>query len=205
MTNVLNKKQQALWPLLLKFKNGYGLVGGTAIALQLQHRRSIDFDLFSVKKIDRAMIRRHIVSLGFKIEQVLVDNTEEYTTIVNGVKLTFLHYPFSIKFTITYQGLPLADLETLAAMKAYALGRRAKWKDYVDILFIANHFDGLLPIVKAAKKIFASEFNEKIFREQLAYFKDIDYSEEIEYLPGQALSDLLVKKSLQKLAITTIK
>lgn len=198
---VLNKKQQALWPLLLKFKKDFGLVGGTAIALQLKHRQSIDFDLFTIKKLDHAVIRRQLVAMKYGIEQVLVDSPEEFTIVVKGVKLTFLSFPFTIKFQESYQELPLANLLTLSAMKAYALGRRAKWKDYVDILFIARELGGISPIIKMAEKIFGNEFNEKIFREQLAYFKDIDYSEEVEYLPGQAVSALTVKKSLKKLSL----
>ena len=198
---VINKQQQACWPLLLKFKKSYGLVGGTAIALQLQHRRSIDFDLFSISKIDRALIRRNIISSGFKISQVLVDTPDEYTIVVNTVKITFLYYPFPIKFPVSYQGLRLADLKTLAAMKAYALGRRAKWKDYVDVVFIAKELNGLAPIIREAEKIFGNEFNEKIFREQLVYFKDIDYSEEVDYLAGHEMGKAGVKKNLLKLAV----
>ncbi|MCB6599156.1 hypothetical protein LI118_17050, partial [Erysipelatoclostridium ramosum] len=72
--------------------------------------------------------------------------------------------------------IKLPDLLTLAAMKAYALGRRAKWKDYVDLYFAMKDYFPISAIVKKAKGIFGAEFNEKIFRAQLAYFKDIDYS-----------------------------
>ena len=81
-------------------------------------------------------------------------------------------------------------------MKAYALGRRAKWKDYVDLYFIIKDFHSVSEIAKQAKNIFKDEFNEKIFRTQLAYFEDINYSEEVRYLKGFEVSDKIIKKGL---------
>jgi hypothetical protein len=76
----------------------------------------------------------------------------------------------------------MPSLLDLAAMKAYALGHRAKWKDYVDIyMIIRDHFT-VQEISKKAYEIFGEMFSEKMFRNQLSYFKDIDYSDEIEYL-----------------------
>jgi len=90
----------------------------------------------------------------------------------------------------------MPSLLTLAAMKAYALGRRAKWKDYVDLYFIMKDFHSLQEIIKQAKKIFGDEFNEKIFRTQLSYFEDINYSEKIIYKEGFEINDDVIKKRL---------
>ena len=90
----------------------------------------------------------------------------------------------------------MPSLLTLAAMKAYALGKRAKWKDYVDLYFIIRDSYSVPEIIKKAKDIFGNEFNEKICREQLAYFKDINYSEEVRYLKGFEVSDKIIKKGL---------
>lgn len=98
--------------------------------------------------------------------------------------------------------LKLPDLLTLAAMKAYALGRRAKWKDYVDLYFIMKDYHDIGEIVKKAEKIFGQEFNEKIFRAQLAYFKDIDYSEKVIYLPGFEVQDSVIKKDLVNFSLS---
>ena len=81
-------------------------------------------------------------------------------------------------------------------MKAYALGRRAKWKDYVDLYFIMKNNYSIQDIIKKTKQIFKKEFNEKMFRCQLAYFEDIDYSEEIIYLDGYQIDNEKVKKEL---------
>jgi hypothetical protein len=92
-------------------------------------------------------------------------------------------------------------LLTLAAMKAYTLGRRNKWKDYVDLYFIISKYHSLKKIIDRAKKIFSSEFNEKIFREALSYFKDINYEEEVVFLPGCAVSENKIKAELTKYAL----
>ena len=96
----------------------------------------------------------------------------------------------------------MPDLLSLAAMKAFALGRRAKWKDYVDLYFIIKNHYSVGQIAEKGRKIFGNEFNEKIFRSQLAYFKDIDYREEIEYLEGFALNDKKIKQELIEFSLT---
>lgn len=81
-------------------------------------------------------------------------------------------------------------------MKIFALGRRAKWKDYVDLYFIIKDFHPLSEIIQQAEKIFGDEFNEKICREQLLYFNDINYSGEINYKKGFEVKDEVVKRGL---------
>lgn len=83
-------------------------------------------------------------------------------------------------------------------MKAYALGRRAKWKDYVDLYFAMGKSGGIENVITRAKHMFAHEFNEKLFRSQLAYFKDIDYSEKVIFLKGFETSDRVIKNKLRE-------
>lgn len=199
--DVLTKEQLKLLPLLKDFSADFSLAGGTAAALQIGHRESIDFDLFSSKEFDNFKLRNKIVK-KHKIEFVYVDHKGEFTVSVNGVKLTFLHYPFKVKFSKRLDDIiKMADLETLAALKAYALGRRAKWKDYVDLYFILNFWAPIDKVVKKTAEIFGPEFNEKNFRSQLAYFKDIDYSEKVMYLKGKEVSDEKIKKSLKEISL----
>lgn len=193
---ILNNDQKKLLPLIKMFYNNFYLVGGTAIALQLGHRRSIDFDLFSSQRIDQRKIRNLVVKNN-RIHSTVIDDQDEYTIIVDNVKLTFLHYPFKIKPSGRFDSyVRLPDPATLAAMKAYALGRRAKWKDYVDLYWIMEKQAGILKIIKKAKVIFGAEFNEKNFREQLAYFKDIDHTEEVDWLADFKISDKRIEEKL---------
>jgi len=198
---ILNTKQTKLLPLVKLFSKDFGLVGGTAIALHIGHRQSVDFDLFTNTEFDNFKIRKKIIS-NKKIEKVIVDEDDEYTVIINGVKITFFYYPFKINFPKEFnKTTKLPSLLTLAAMKAYALGRRAKWKDYVDLYFIMKNFHSVIEINKKAKQIFSTDFNEKMFRTQLAYFKDIDYSEKIMYMKGFGVDNKIIKKDLIKFSL----
>jgi hypothetical protein len=198
---ILNKEQLSFLPFLSNFSPEFFLAGGTAIALHLGHRYSIDFDLFSREKIDSLKIQRKIMK-SKKIQKVFVDSKEEYTILVDDIKLTFLHYPFQLSLDNRLDEIiDLPGLISLAALKAYALGRRSKWKDYVDLYFIFKNSASLKQVVEKAQDIFGDNFNEKIFKSQLAYFDDIDYSEKVFYSPGFAVDDEVIKKQLSDLAV----
>lgn len=160
----------------------------TAIALQIGHRQSIDIDLFTDKEFDNAKIKKIIKKSGWKISRVYQDEAGQFT---------FFQFPFEIDFSEQLdKKIKMPDLLTLAAMKAYALGRRAKWKDYVDLYFIINKYHSIKKIMSRCKTIFSNEFNERIFREQLAYFQDINYSEIITFMPEYNVSEKEIKKGL---------
>ena len=74
------------------------------------------------------------------------------------------------------------SLLQLSAMKAYALGRRSKWKDYIDLFFLLRDHFTIGDICTEATRIFGELFSEKMFRSQLCYFEDIDYTEAIDWL-----------------------
>jgi hypothetical protein len=199
---VLTKEQLQLLPILKRFSPDYYMVGGTAIALYLGHRRSIDFDLFTTQKINREHIAKIIKQHNYPVKDILYEDHEQLHIIVNSVKMTFFSFPHKIYAPQNFEDIiNLPSLLDLGAMKAYALGGRAKWKDYVDLYFIfKNHF-GLQKISQRAKEIFSSFFNEKLFREQLCYYEDIDYSESIEYLASE-IRDEEIKKFLTQIALT---
>lgn len=199
---ILTREQEKLLPLVKSFNKDFGLVGGTAIALHIGHRESIDFDLFSLKEFENFKIRNKIAK-NEKIGKVFVDELGEFTVLVKGVKITFLHYPFPLKFSENFRDIiKLPNLLTLSAMKAYALGRRPKWKDYVDLYFIMKKKYSLAGIVGKAEGIFGNEFNEKLFRQQLSYFDDIDYSEKIIWKTGFEISDETIKSELAELSLS---
>lgn len=103
--------------------------------------------------------------------------------VVNDVKLTFFQYPFQIKANNIFEGqIHIPELIDLAAMKAYALGRRSKWKDYVDLFFLLKEQFSFETISQRANAIFGNMFSDKLFRSQLSYFEDIDYTEEVDYM-----------------------
>lgn len=195
--NILNKRQKELWPLLSNFKDFY-LAENTALALQLGHRKSIDFDLFQNAPINSQKLLKLLNRQD--VNHVIVDTKDEFTLIYSGLKLTFLNYPFDLQPNINLETVKSIDSLTIAAMKAYALGRRAKWKDYIDIYFIANLYS-LDSIINKSKDIFGNLFSEKFFRTQLCYFKDIDYTEKVEFTKGKEINDERIKNYLKQIAV----
>lgn len=130
-----------------------------------------------------------------------VDNKwSELTIIVNSIKLTFLYYPFEVKLEKTFELISLHSLEYLWAMKFYTLWRRSKWKYYIDIYFLFKSWYKLSELSKLASNIFSWAYNEKLLREQLCYYKDIDYSEVVEYELDNFVSDKEVKNYLIDIA-----
>lgn len=197
---VLLSNQKDFLSLVKVFSDKFCLIGGTAVALQLGHRTSVDFDLLTTSELKTNDIRNKI-GKNHQIESVLIDETNEFTIVINKVKFTFLKYPFNIHPNVDFgEIIKMPSLLSLGAMKAYALGRRAKWKDYVDLYFIINRFS-LKDLVDEANGIFGKEFNEKLFREQLAYFKDIDYTEKVDFMKGFEVDEKIIKTKLTEISL----
>jgi hypothetical protein len=193
---ILTDKQNKLLPLVAEFSENFGLVGGTATALHLGHRRSMDFDLFSEKKFGNQSLLNKISSFSVP-DEIIVNRLDELTLIIKGVKITFFNYPYKIVYSESFgYRIKIPNLLTLAAMKAFALGQRAKWKDYVDLYFIIKDHFTISQISQKGQEIFGSVFNEKLFRSQLAYFDGINYEEAVEFLPGFEVADKTVKQKL---------
>ncbi|UMX47850.1 MAG: hypothetical protein L7H18_05435 [Candidatus Nealsonbacteria bacterium DGGOD1a] len=94
---ILTENQIKLLPVLKLFSKSFGLVGGTAIALQIGHRRSIDFDMFSQKKFSNTRIKNKIFE-NIKIDEIIVSRLDELTFITQGVKFTFFTLNYETRF-----------------------------------------------------------------------------------------------------------
>ena len=199
---IFSDEQTKLLPLVQKFKRKFYLVGGTAIALYIGHRRSIDFDLFTLGKIKKQSIKRLIDRHKYPVSGILFEDSEQLHLVIHDVKLTFFSFPYRIDAPTDFdQIVHIPDLLTLAAMKAYALGGRAKWKDYVDLYILLRDHFSLAQISEKSKDLFSAYYNEKLFREQLCYFQDIDYSEKVDFVV-QPVSDEEIKQFLTNVATT---
>lgn len=179
---ILSSKQIELLPLIREFSKQFVLVGGTAIGLHIGHRQSIDFDLFSNKMIKSQGIKNKLKSKGVDFE-VVHQEYDQLHMMINDVKLTFFAFPYKLNNNDALDDIiKIPDLLSLGAMKAFALGGRAKWKDYVDLYFLLKYYMPLREIEQAAFNMFGGAYSTKLFRQQLSYFKDINYDEEVVYL-----------------------
>ncbi|MFZ4106987.1 MAG: hypothetical protein ACOYK3_11375, partial [Flavobacterium sp.] len=93
--NILNKNQVELLTFISLFKREYYLVEGTAIALHIGHRESIDFDLFKLSTLRKNDIYKKIFAskLNFKFGY---ENYEQLNLNIKEVKFTFFSFPHKI-------------------------------------------------------------------------------------------------------------
>lgn len=171
----LNKNQkETLTGLTPFFKKKAVLAGGTALILQFYYRKSYDFDLFFPYQIPDNYLR--LASKTFDSDiKVLINNIDELTfTISNEVKVSFIHYPFKRKYKpIEHRSIIISSYKDIASDKAYAIGRRPVYRDYVDLFIILKNKFSLKQIIEDAKEKFSGEFSEKLFLSQLIYFEDL--------------------------------
>ena len=166
-----------LFPKLAAFGDFY-LAGGTALALQIGHRLSVDFDLFSDGPIDGTLLSKMKKVFAEVPVEPVINNPDELTALVGTVKTTFLSYPFPvIESFVVVDSLRMLSVKEIGATKAYTIGRRGSYKDYVDLYFIvAENHASLEEIIAMAEVKFGHEFNSRLFTEQLLFMDDVrDY------------------------------
>ncbi|MEI7727899.1 MAG: hypothetical protein WCK09_22520 [Bacteroidota bacterium] len=123
-TEIFNSDQVQLFPMLKNFKRTFYLVGGTAIALHLGHRRSIVFDLFTPSNLTRHRIKSKLLQIPYP-QIPIFEDYDQLHLYINRVKFTFFNYPYPVTHPVTVESvITMPTLLSLAAMKAFALWRR---------------------------------------------------------------------------------
>jgi hypothetical protein len=115
---------------------GFYLAGGTALALHLGHRRSVDFDWFTQEPLpDPLVLAQHLRDAGIPFTTVSTERGTLHGTTA-GVRVTFLEYRYPLLKPTVFRadlGCPLAALEDIACMKLSAVAQRGSRKDFIDI------------------------------------------------------------------------
>lgn len=115
------------------------LVGGTALALQLGHRTSVDLDFFGRINADSEDLRDILREVG-RVEVASVSKNINIFWI-NGVKVDMVNYPYPwLDLPIVEDGVRLASLNDIAAMKVSAIVNRGTKKDFIDLYTLLQHF-----------------------------------------------------------------
>jgi hypothetical protein len=173
----LTKNTKKIWNKIKKFEKikDFYLAGGTALALQIGHRISVDLDFFSDEPIKKTLLQ-DIEDFFEKPVEVLIKSKNELTIMIDEVKVTFLHYSFPLIYPLKKDdSIKIADIKEISLMKAYTLGRRQSFKDYVDLYtVVSKDLITLKLIVENAKNKYEEVFNDRVFLEQLVYIDDIE-------------------------------
>ena len=148
------------------------LVGGTALALQLGHRHSIDIDLFtkndfSVEELLSSLVQHFSVHSTFKTDNTLL-------SFINNIKVDFIRHAYPLVLPpITEEGITYLSKEDIAAMKLNAISNSGKrLKDFIDVYFLLEHFS--LSEMIGFYTIKYPNFNPLIALKAINYFEDID-------------------------------
>ncbi|MEI6729413.1 MAG: nucleotidyl transferase AbiEii/AbiGii toxin family protein [bacterium] len=155
----------------LELFKDFRLVGGTALALQLGHRFSVDIDLFGPRDFDELQLRKSLESIG-ELKVTFFDSKNAINSCtLDGVKLDIIDYRYPwVGDKIVEEGIVMADLKDIAAMKLSAIGSRGSKKDFFDMYFLLQKFN-LYEIVAFFRKKFNIQ-DVLHYIQGLGYFDD---------------------------------
>lgn len=169
------------------------LVGGTSLALQIGHRKSIDIDLFGLLNVDFDALTDELKTIGDVI--VLGNSKNIHTYLIDEIKVDIVHYEYPwLKDKIVSDEIHLAAIEDIAAMKLSAIIGRGSKKDFIDLYYILQQFD-----VAQLMSFYGQKFRDGssfLVLKSLVYFEDAD--NEAMSLMFEDLSWEEVKITIQK-------
>lgn len=155
-------------PELLSFY----LVGGTALALQLGHRMSIDIDLFTLEPFDKSKLL-DLLNAHFTDVTIESEGDTMLVTNINQIKVDFVKMSYPILFTpMTIDGVRMLDIRDIATMKIKAIAQRGSKKDFFDLFFLLNQLQ-----LQEMLEWFSAKFKQQeIFHiiKSLTYFDDAE-------------------------------
>jgi predicted nucleotidyltransferase component of viral defense system len=170
------------------------LAGGTALALHLGHRISLDLDFFTNKDFKVESIISGIRKTGYPF-RVISEGEEHLIADVDGIKVSFFKYdyPFTDSPAI-YKGIKIAGLLDIASMKVIAICQRGTKRDFVDLYFILRDMPFHRMAEHMVKRFGRERINPVHIGKSLVYFSDADADPEPVYIKGRELKWETVKK-----------
>ncbi len=163
------------------------LVGGTALALQLGHRISIDLDFFG--DIDFSSIYTAKTFADFSKVIILKSSKNINIFSIDDVKVDFVNYTYPwLSNELNINGIRLASIEDIAAMKLAAVTGRGSRKDFIDIYFLLQQYD-LKKLIKFYNKKYF-DGSEYMVLKSLTYFADAEKESNIKMVQKIAWADI---------------
>ena len=176
--SVLPAPQRRLWDEFVGVPREFVLYGGTALALHLGHRTSVDFDFFGDRAFEPAKLASTLLFLAGATITQQEPNTLSVSVDRGGpVKISFFGLPalgrLIAPIVAPDNGVQVASLLDLAGTKAAVVQQRAEAKDYLDIDALLNDRRIDLPAaLVCASEIYGPSFNPQITLKALSFFGD---------------------------------
>lgn len=168
------------------------LAGGTALALQIGHRISIDLDFFTINDFDKDGLLEELErSYGFAVDY------QQKNTLkgrIENVKVDFIAHQYPLLSPLTNdEGVRMCSLRDIAAMKLNAIaGNGTRIKDYIDVAYLSSYMSAL-EIVESYSGKYTNR-NPLMAIKSLIYHKDIDFSEPIEVIDENYSWEFITKR-----------
>lgn len=177
--NILDRHQQETLKTLSGYSkiNDFYLGGGTGLALQIGHRKSLDFDFFSKRNKlfieDRKKIKNYLKTKG-KIK-LLQDKDNILDLIFNNIHVSFFYYPYPlVKSLSSVKKILFPSIEDIGLMKISAIASRGSKKDFIDVYFICKKIP-LEKLFLLGRKKFIDVYDFQItVLKALTYFADAE-------------------------------
>jgi len=170
------KRKKLLSKLGFLDEQGFYMAGGTALALQIGHRTSLDFDFYTEKRFNARKLREQFDKKFKKVQEIYIAE-DTLGLDADGIKMSFFRYSYRlIRSYVQMEDICLASKEDIAAMKILAISQRGKRRDFIDIYFLIKEF-GLREIIEFTKEKYQM-FNIYVGLQGLLYFKDADEDSE---------------------------
>lgn len=155
------------------------LAGGTACALWLGHRISVDLDFFTKEHFKVEKLKQELKKIGeVTVEQ---ESEDTFNGKLGDLKVSFFLYPYPLLNPCNkFQGLQIADLVDIACMKIDAISSRGTRRDFIDLYFICREGRSLRELRRAFDKKYEGTGYSKVhIIKSLTYFVDAEREEEM--------------------------
>jgi hypothetical protein len=176
------------------YLSGFFLAGGTALALQIGHRKSVDLDLFTNVDFDSDLILAKL--LNDYNPTVLLKMPQTLICTINQIKVDFIRYRYPlIRPLKELQGIRMAETDDIAPMKLDAITGRGSKKDFFDLFFLLKLYK-ITALLDLYKEKYSHQTVFHVIR-SMAYFKDAENDPD-PLIVGEKVGWTEVKKAISK-------
>lgn len=170
---------------------GFVMVGGTALALQIGHRISIDIDLFIQKDFNSGDLKEYL-EVTYRMSDAKAIRNGIFG-FINDIKVDFIAHQYPLVRPMQeIEGIRMISMEDIGAMKIHAIVQNgSRYKDFIDMYFLLEH-KPLYMFVDAYEKKYSPDANISVAKNGLIYFDDIDYT-----VPVKLIKEDIPKKIIE--------
>lgn len=192
----LDEKRRALLPALGSFKQDFYLAGGTALALQIGHRVSVDFDFFTEKDFETNELYERIREVFGEVQRTQESSNTLGIVVQDDVKISFMKYQYPLlNECVDTDYIRLASIPDIGCMKLSAIVSRAELKDYVDLFFIFKQVSLTQLLTDLSEKI--PSLDQNFVLKALVSFNDIG-REPVDFVKGNEVTLDEIQKGIIK-------